>query len=100
MISSSSSKTDAEVGLKSQDKGELPLHLEGISNQQKLKMRLSGFVRSVTSDSRSPVIREISGTISCMAVISWVSGYTLGTWFHKTRKQLINKINDTINRPL
>ena len=63
-------------------------------------MRLSGFVHSVTSDSRSQAIREISGTISCMAVIAWVSGYTLGTWFHNTKKQLINKINDKINRPL
>tara|TARA_R100000951_G_scaffold54000_1_gene45475 strand:+ start:222 stop:524 length:303 start_codon:yes stop_codon:yes gene_type:complete len=97
---SSSSKTEAEVGLKSRDKGESPLHPEDMSNRQRLKMKLSGFVRSVTSDSRSPVIREISGTISCMAVIAWVSGYTLGTWLHNTKKQLINKINDTINRPL
>jgi hypothetical protein len=44
------------------------------------------------------VIREIYGTVSCMAVISYVSGYTVGTWFYKTKNQLINKINDTINR--
>jgi hypothetical protein len=46
------------------------------------------------------VIREIVGTISCMAVITYVSGYTLGTWFHKTKKQLIERINDKTDRPL
>lgn len=97
---SSSSRTKAEAGLKSQDKGELPLHRGDMSIQQKLKMRLSAFVLWVTSDSNSPVIREIAGTISCMSVIVYVSGYTFGTWFHNTKKQLINKINDTINRPL
>jgi hypothetical protein len=71
-----------------------------MSNQQKPKGKLKGFVQWVTSDSNSPVIREIAGTISCMSVIVYVSGYTFGTWFHNTRKQLINKINDTINRPL
>ena len=97
---SSSSRTKAEAGLKSQDKGELPLRPEDMSTQQKLKTKSSGFVQWVTGDSNSPVIREIAGTISCMSVIVYVSGYTFGTWFHNTKKQLINKINDKINRPL
>jgi hypothetical protein len=44
------------------------------------------------------VIREIVGTISCMAIVAYVSGYTTGTWFYKTKNQLINRINDKINR--
>lgn len=86
--------------MKSQDKGRSPLPQEDISSQLKLKNRLKSFVQWVTSDSDWPVIREIYGTVSCMAVISYVSGYTVGTWFYKTKNQLINKINDTINRPL
>ena len=46
------------------------------------------------------MIREIAGTVSCMTIVAYVSGYTFGTWFHNTKNQLINKINDTINRPL
>jgi len=58
---------------------------EDMSNQQKLKTGLKGFVQWVTSD-RTLVIREIAGTISCMAVIvAYVSGYTFGTWFHNTK---------------
>jgi len=100
MPSQSSLKTPAEAGLKSQDKGESHSHPEDTSSPMKLKNRLKSFVQWVTSDSDWPVIREIYGTISCMAVISYVSGYTLGTWFHKTKNQLIHKINDTFNRPL
>ena len=100
MTSQSSSKTPAEAGLKSQEKTELPSPQGSTSSQQKPKGKLKGFVQWVTSDSDWPVIREIYGTVSCMAVISYVSGYTLGTWFHKTKNQLIHKINDTFNRPL
>jgi hypothetical protein len=100
MSSPFSSKTEAEAGLKSQDEGKSPLHREDISTQQTPKTKLVDFVRSVTSDSGSLMIREIAGTISCMAVIAWVSGYTLGTWFHNTKKQLLSKFNDTTNRPL
>ena len=71
-----------------------------MSNQQKPKGKLKGFVQWVTSDSDWPVIREIAGTVSCMAVISYVSGYTVGTWFHNTKQQLLDKFNDTFNRPL
>ena len=98
MPSQSSSRTPEEAGLKSQDKGRSPSPQEDISSQLKPKNRLKSFVQWVTSDSDWPVIREIYGTVSCMAVISYVSGYTLGTWFHKTKNQLINKFNDTINR--
>jgi hypothetical protein len=100
MPSQSSLKTPAEAGLKSQDKAELLSPQGSMSNQRKPKGKLKGFVQWVTSDSDWPVIREIYGTVSCMAVISYVSGYTLGTWFHKTKDQLIHKINDTTNRPL
>ena len=99
MTSQSSSRTQAEAGLKSQDKEESPSPLEDMSNQQKLKTRFNNFAQWVTSDS-PPVIREIVGTVSCMAIVAYVSGYTFGTWFHKTKNQLINEINDTINRPL
>jgi hypothetical protein len=71
-----------------------------MSNQQKPKGKLKGFVQWVTSDRDWLVIREIAGTISCMAIVAYVSGYTFGTWFHNTKNQLINKNNDTINRPL
>lgn len=100
MPSQSSSRTPEEAGLKSQDKGKSPLPQADILSQQRPKKKLRDFVQWVTSDSDWPVIREIYGTVSCMAVISYVSGYTVGTWFHKAKNQLINKINDTINRPL
>ena len=99
MTSQSSSRIQAEAGLKSQDKGESPSHPDDMSNQQKLKTRFNNFAQWVISDS-PPVIREIVGTVSCMAIVAYVSGYTFGTWFHKTKNQLINEINDTINRPL
>jgi len=100
MTSQSLSKTPAEVGLKSQDRAESPSPQGGMSNQEKPKNRLKSFVQWVTSDSSSPMIREIAGTVSCMTIVAYVSGYTFGTWFHNTKNQLINKINDTINRPL
>ncbi len=99
MTSQSSSKTLAEAGLKSQDKGKLLSLPEGMSSPVKLKTGLNNFVQWVTGDS-PPVIREIAGTVSCMAIVAYVSGYTFGTWFHKSKNQLINKNNDTINRPL
>ena len=94
----SSSKTPEEAGLKSQDKGKSPSPQEDILSELKPKSRLKNFVQWVTSDSDWPVIREIYGTVSCMAIVAYVSGYTAGTWFHKTKNQLINKINDTVNR--
>ena len=100
MTSQSLSRTPEEAGLKSQDKGELHSPQADMSSGLRLKKGLKDFGQWVTSDRDWPVIREIYGTVSCMAVISYVSGYTLGTWFHKTKNQLINKINDTINRPL
>jgi phosphatidylglycerophosphatase A len=100
MPSQSLLKTQEEAGLKSQDKDESHSPLEDMLNLLKLKRRFKSFAQWVTSDSDSLVIREIAGTISCMAVIAWVSGYTFGTWFHNTKKQLINKINDKINRTL
>ena len=99
MTSQSSSRTQAEAGLKSQDKGESHSHPDDMSNQQKLKTGFNNFVQWVTGDS-PPVIREIAGTVSCMAIVAYVSGYTFGTWFHKTKNQLISKNNDTIDRPL
>ena len=97
----SSSRIPAEeAGSRSQDKEKSPSLPEDTLSQKKPKGRLSGFVQWVSADSKSPAIREIVGTISCMTVIVYVSGYTLGTWVHKTKKQLINKINDTINWPL
>ena len=99
MPSQSSSKTQVEVGLKSQDKGELPSPPEGMLSPVKLRSKFKNFAQWVTSDS-PPVIREIAGTVSCMTVVAYVSGYTFGTWFHKTKNQLINKNNDKINRPL
>lgn len=98
MTSQSLSKTPAEAGLKSQDKAELPSPQGSMSNQQKPKGKLKGFVQWVTSDSDWPVIREIAGTVSCMTIVAYVSGYTFGTWFHNTKNQLINKFNDKINR--
>ena len=95
----SSSRIQVEAGLKSRDKGELHSHPDDMSNQQKLKIGFNNFAQWVTSDS-PPVIREIAGTVSCMAIVAYVSGYTFGTWFHKTKNQLINKNNDKINRPL
>jgi hypothetical protein len=100
MTLQSSSKTLAEAGLKSQDKGELHSHPADTSAHPTLKTKFKSFVRWVTGDSNSPVIREIAGTVSCMAVITYVSGYTLGTWVHKLNAQLTKKINDTINRTL
>jgi hypothetical protein len=97
MTSQSLSKTPEEAGLKSQDKGELHSPQADMSSGLRLKKRLKDFGQWVTSDSDWPVIREIAGTISCMAVISYVSGYTVGTWFHKAKNELINKVNDTIN---
>ena len=99
MTSQSSSRIQAEAGLRSQDREESLSPLEDMSNQQKLKTGFNNFVQWVTGDS-PPVIREIAGTVSCMAIVAYVSGYTFGTWFHNTKNQLINKINDTINRPL
>ena len=83
--------------MKSQDKGRSPSPQEDTSSQLKLKNRLKNFVQWVTSDSDWPVIREIYGTVSCMAVISYVSGYTVGTWFHKAKNQAIKKINEQID---
>ena len=100
MPSQSSSKTQVEAGLKSQDKEKSPLVQGNTSTPARLKTGFKAFVQWVTSDSSTPVIREIIGTLSCMAVITYVSGYSFGTWVHSTKKQLINKINDTINRPL
>jgi len=97
MTSQSLSKTPEEAGSRSQDKGELHSPQEDIWSQLKLQSKLKSFAQWVTSDS-PPVIREIAGTISCMTVVTYVSGYSFGTWFHKTKNQLINKINDTINR--
>ena len=99
MTSQSSSRTQAEAGLKSQGKGESHSHPDDMSNQQKLKTRFNNFAQWVISDSPS-VIREIAGTVSCMTIVAYVSGYTFGTWFHNTKNQLINKNNDTIDRPL
>ena len=99
MTSQSSSRIQAEAGLKSQDKGESHSHPDDMSNQQKLKTGFNNFAQWVTSDS-PPVIREIAGTVSCMAIVAYVSGYTFGTWFHNTKNQLINKNNDKTNRPL
>ena len=99
MTSQSSSRIQAEAGLRSQDRDESPSPLEDMSNQQKLKTGFNNFVQWVTGDS-PPVIREIAGTVSCMTIVAYVSGYTFGTWFHNTKNQLINKINDTIDRPL
>jgi hypothetical protein len=100
MTSQFSSRTPEEAGLKSQEKGELPSLPAGTSAPPTLKARFKACAQWVTGDNNSPVIREIVGTISCMAVITYVSGYTLGTWFHKTKKQLIEKINDKTDRPL
>ena len=99
MPSQFSSKTLAEAGLKSQGKGELRSRPENTSMPMTLKNKFNGFARWVTGDS-PPVIREIAGTISCMTVVTYVSGYSFGTWFHKIKNQLINRNNDTINRPL
>ena len=99
MTSQSSSRTPAEAGLKSQDREELRSPLGDMSNQKKLKAGFNNFAQWVTSDS-PPVIREIAGTVSCMTIVAYVSGYTFGTWFHNTKNQLINEINDTFNRPL
>jgi len=99
MTSQSSSRIQAEAGLRSQDRDESPSPLEDMSNQQKLKTGFNNFVQWVTGDS-PPVIREIAGTVSCMAIVAYVSGYTFGTWFHNTKNQLINKNNDTIDRTL
>lgn len=85
--------------MKSQDKGELHSHLDDMSSPAKLRSKFKNFAQWVTSDS-PPVIREIAGTVSCMTIVAYVSGYTFGTWFHKTKNQLITKINDKINRPL
>ena len=100
MTSQSSSRIQEEAGLKSQDKAELPSPLGSMSNQQKPKGKLKGFVQWVTSDRDWLVIREIAGTVSCMTIVAYVSGYTFGTWFHNTKNQLINKYNDTIDRTL
>jgi len=100
MTSQFSSKTTEEAGLKSQGKVESPSLPAGTSAPSTLKRKFKDCAQWVTSDNNSPVIREIVGTISCMAVITYVSGYTLGTWFHKTKKQLIEKINDKTDRPL
>lgn len=99
MTSQSSSRTQAEAGLKSQDREELPSPLGDMLSRLKLKAGFNNFAQWVTSDS-PPVIREIAGTVSCMTIVAYVSGYTFGTWFHNTKNQLINKINDTTNRPL
>jgi hypothetical protein len=98
MTSQFSSKTTEEAGLKSQDKAESPSLPAGTSAPPTLRTKFKDCAQWVTSDNNSPVIREIVGTISCMAVITYVSGYTLGTWFHKTKKQLTAKSNDSINR--
>ena len=100
MPSQSSLRIPAEAGLKSQGTGELHSPQDGMSNQQKLRDRFNGFARSVTASNSLPLIREIVGTVSCMAIVAYVSGYTCGTWFHNTKNQLINKINDQTNRPL
>jgi hypothetical protein len=100
MPSQSSSKTQVEVGLKSQDKEKSPLLQGDMLSRLKLRGKFKNFAQWATGDSNSPVIREIAGTISCMAIVAYVSGYTFGTWFHKTKNQLINKNNDTIDRPL
>ena len=99
MTSQSSSRIQAEAGLKSQEKGELHSPQADMLSRLRLKKRFKDFGQWVTGDSL-PVIREIAGTVSCMAIVAYVSGYTFGTWFHKTKNQLINEINDTINRPL
>jgi hypothetical protein len=98
MTSQSLSKTPEEAGFKSQDREESPSRLEDTWSQLKLKSKLKSFAHWVTGDNKSPVIREIAGTISCMAIIAYVSGYTFGTWVHKLNNQLTKKINDTINR--
>jgi hypothetical protein len=99
MTSQSSSKTLAEAGSKSQGEARSRSLLEDMWSKAKLRDKFNSFAQWVTSDS-PPVIREVAGTISCMTVVTYVSGYTFGTWFHKTKNQLINKINDQINRPL
>ena len=98
MTSQSLSRTPEEAGSRSQDKGELHSPQEDIWSQLKLQSKLKSFARWVTGDSNSPVIREIAGTIICMAIVAYVSGYTFGTWVHKLNNQLTKKINDTINR--
>lgn len=100
MPSQSSSKTQVEVGLKSQDMGKSPLPQGDMLSRLKLSSKFKNFAQWATGDSKVPVIREIAGTISCMAIVAYVSGYTFGTWFHKSKNQLINKLDDTINRPL
>lgn len=100
MPSQSSSKTQVEVGLKSQDKEKSPLLQGDMLSRLKLRSKFKSFAQWVTGDSNAPVIREIAGTISCMAIVAYVSGYTFGTWFHNTKNQLINKNNDTIDRSL
>ena len=99
MPSQSSSKTLAEAGLESQGEARSRSLLEDMWSKAKLRDKFNSFAQWVTGDS-PPVIREIAGTISCMTVVTYVSGYTFGTWFHKTKNQLINGNNDTINRPL
>ena len=79
--------------MKSQDREKSPLPLEDMSIPALLRRRFKSFVQSVTSVSSSPAIREIVGTLSCMTVITYVSGYAFGAWFHKTKKQL-TKNND------
>jgi hypothetical protein len=98
MPSQFSSRTPEEAGLKSQDKGELHSPQADMLSRLRPKKRLKDFGQWVTSDKDWPVIREIAGTISCMSVIAYVSGYTFGTWVHKLNNQLTKKINDTINR--
>ena len=94
----SSSRIPAEeAGSRSQDKEKSPLLPEDTLSQKKPKGKLSGFVQWVSADSKSPAIREIVGTISCMTVIVYVSGYTLGTWAYKAKKQAIEKINEQID---
>ena len=99
MPSQSSSKTQVEVGSKSQDEEKSPLLQGDMLSRLKLRSKFKNFAQWVTSDS-PPVIREIAGTVSCMTIVAYVSGYTFGTWFHNTKNQLINEINDTFNRPL
>ena len=97
MPSQSSSKTQVEAGLKSQEREKLPLPLEDTSIPVLLKNRFKGFVQSVTSVSSFPAIREIIGTVSCMIVITYVSGHTLGALFHKKKTEFIHTINDKTN---
>lgn len=92
MNSASSSSKDLTNGLGFAEQEKPPSKEESFLSRMKRSEKLAGFVKTALKADLEKPIREITGTLSCLAVIVYVAGYTAGHSFYKLNKKIINHV--------